>query len=62
MALKKFIKKHLITLSTILITLIYTGIIIFWHLYTPKASLTIQAPGADHRPEGSERAANDVLI
>ena len=62
MGFKKHKKKHIITFVTVLMTLIYAGVIVFWHLYTPKMSLTIQAPGADNRPKGSERAANDVLI
>lgn len=41
---------------------IYLCAIIGWHLYTPKVSLTIQAPGADNRPDGATRTANDVLI
>jgi len=47
---------------TIAIALIYTGIIIGWHIYTPRENISIQAPGADNRPEGSARKADDVLI
>ena len=55
-------KKNIIKLVTILIALIYTGAIIFWHLYTPDYQITIQNPGADNRPEGKSRKADDVLI
>jgi outer membrane protein assembly factor BamB len=54
--------KHIIGIVTILVALIYTGAIVFWHLYTPMGHLTIQAPGADNRPEGSARKADDVVI
>ena len=42
--------------------ILYAGLIIGWHIYAPHEDLTIQAPGADNRPEGVVRAANDVLI
>jgi outer membrane protein assembly factor BamB len=54
--------KRIVTYITVLVVLIYTGIIVGWHLYAPHEDFTIQAPGADNRPEGSTRAANDVLI
>ena len=55
-------EKRIVAGITILVVLIFTGIIIGWHLYTPHENLAIQAPGADNRPEGLTRAANDVLI
>lgn len=55
-------KKYTVTIITVATVLIYTGIIIGWHFYNPHENLTIQAPGADNRPEGSARAANDVVI
>ena len=54
--------KRSITIITVAVALIYTGIIVGWHLYTPRDYLAIQAPGADNRPEGSTRSINDVLI
>ena len=54
--------KRTITIITIATVLIYTGIITGWHLYTPRGHLSIQAPGADNRPEGSARSIDDVLI
>lgn len=55
-------QKRTVRAITVLAVLLYTGIIIGWHLYTPRENLTIQAPGADNRPEGSARKADDVLI
>ncbi|MDR0394377.1 MAG: PQQ-like beta-propeller repeat protein [Tannerella sp.] len=55
-------KSRTVKYVTIATVLIYTGIIIGWYHYTPGGNLTIQAPGADNRPEGSTRAANDVVI
>lgn len=54
--------QRIVTGITILMVFIYTGIIVGWHLYIPREALTIQAPGADNRPEGLTRTANDVLI
>ena len=55
-------KKRIVKGITVLTVLVYTMIIIGWHLYAPQENITIQAPGADNRPEGITRAANDVLI
>lgn len=52
-------KTLLITVATVCI---YTAILVGWHLYVPLENLTIQAPGADNRPEGLARKANDVVI
>jgi outer membrane protein assembly factor BamB len=54
--------KKSITTITLATILLYTGIIVGWHLYTPRSDLAIQAPGADNRPEGMARSINDVLI
>ena len=54
--------KYVIGFITILIALIYTGAIVFWHLYTPNLKITMQNPGADNRPEGSVRKADEVHI
>ena len=54
--------KKIVTIITIIAILLYVGIIVAWHLYTPRSDLSIQAPGADHRPEGSTRSIDDVLI
>ena len=55
-------EKKIVRGITVATVLIFTGIIIGWHLYAPHENLTIQSPGADNRPEGLTRAANDVLI
>ncbi|MBV4224769.1 PQQ-like beta-propeller repeat protein [Parabacteroides distasonis] len=52
-------KTLLITVATVCI---YTAILVGWHLYVPRENLTIQIPGADNRPEGLARKANDVVI
>ena len=55
-------KKHIIGFITIFVSLIYISLILYWHLYTPDYSLSLQNPGADNRPEGVSRKADDVLI
>ena len=51
--------------KTIWITLatacFYAAVLIGWHLYVPR-ELTLQNPGADNRPEGLARKADDVVI
>ena len=54
--------KNKIKFITILVALIYIGVIVFWHLYTPDYNITIQKPGADNRPEGNARKADDVVV
>ena len=54
--------KKIITIITAAVALLYTGIIVGWHLYTPRDGLTIQNPGADNRPEGTARSIDDVHI
>ncbi|MDL2265489.1 PQQ-like beta-propeller repeat protein [Parabacteroides sp. OttesenSCG-928-G07] len=55
-------EKKIITGVTVFVVLLYVGVLIGWHMYAPRENLTIQAPGADNRPEGLVRAANDVVI
>jgi len=55
-------KKHIIIITSFSCILIYTGLIIFWHIYTPTENIVIQNPGADNRPEGEVRSAKDVYI
>ena len=54
--------KKIITMVTCAVILLYVCIIVVWHLYTPRADLPVQMPGADNRPEGSVRSIDDVLI
>jgi len=58
----RYMKKRISLFVTILVALIYAGAIVFWHLYTPDYKITIQNPGADKRPEGKARKADDVVI
>lgn len=51
-----------ITWITIGVIAIYLGLLIAWHFYDPSASFTESQPGADHRPAGQVRKADDVLI
>ena len=55
-------KKNIVIFITAFVVLIYSGTIVFWHLYTPDFDVSIQNPGADNRPEGKSRKADDVLI
>jgi outer membrane protein assembly factor BamB len=55
-------KNRTVILVTTLVVLLFTGAILFWHLYTPDYNITIQNPGADNRPEGTSRNADDVVI
>jgi len=54
--------KNIILFITLSFALIYMGIILYWHLYTPDHNITVQNPGADNRPEGKSRKADDVVI
>lgn len=51
-----------ITWITIGVIALYLGLLVAWHLYDPSSSFTESQPGADHRPEGQVRKADDVLI
>ena len=55
-------EKKIVGWLTVSTVLIYTGVLIGWHFYTPNKDLMMQEPGADNRPEGLARAANDVTI
>lgn len=52
-------KSRTVTLATIAL---WTAVLIGWHLYDPSSRFTPFVPGADHRPAGSERKADDVVI
>ena len=51
-----------ITWITIGIVAFYLCLLIAWQLYDPGSSFTEAQPGADHRPAGHVRKADDVLI
>ena len=55
-------KKNRITLFTAALVVFYLLVLIGWHLYDPTTGFTEAVPGADHRPEGHARKADDVLI
>jgi outer membrane protein assembly factor BamB len=54
--------KRKTTLITVFVALLYLSVIVWWHIYSPRKDFSVQAPGADNRPEGLARKANDVLI
>ena len=54
--------KRKLTLITAGVAVIYTIVLIGWHIYTPAANFSLQAPGADNRPEGNARKADDVVV
>lgn len=56
------LKKNIPSLVTLLVVMVFAGLIVWWHLYTPDVELTLQLPGADNRPEGTARRADDVVI
>ena len=55
-------EKKIIQGVTIGIILIYFMLMVGWHIMPSNENFTIQAPGADNRPENLARSANDVKI
>ena len=55
-------KRNKVTLFTAALVVFYLLVLIGWHLYDPTTHFTKAEPGADHRPEGHARKADDVLI
>lgn len=55
-------QKYQVTGVTLGVILLYTGLLVGWHLHTPGDRLALQLPGADNRPAGSARKADDVVI
>ena len=51
-----------LTIITAGLAILYAILLIGWHLYDPYRSLATQEPGADNRPEGTARKADDVVI
>jgi len=49
-------------LITLAVAAVYTLMLVVWHLYDPSKGFTEHVPGADERPKGTERKADDVLI
>ena len=52
-------KTRTVTIATIVLWMV---VLISWHLYNPSGRFTQFVPGADKRPPGSERKADDVGI
>lgn len=51
-----------ITWITLGFIALYLCLLLAWHFYDPSASFSELQPGADHRPAGQVRKADDVLI
>lgn len=51
-----------LTIITVAAVILYTIVLVGWHLYDPAKYLVEHLPGADNRPEGSARKADDVVI
>ncbi|MDR1779926.1 MAG: PQQ-like beta-propeller repeat protein [Tannerella sp.] len=51
-----------LTIITASVIVVYTAIIVAWHLYAPSRQFALQVPGADNRPPESARKADDVRI
>lgn len=54
--------KNKLTLITVGLIAFYTVVLIGWHFYDPTGDFTQAVPGADNRPKGNARKADDVLI
>jgi outer membrane protein assembly factor BamB len=54
--------KQKTSLVTVFVAFLYLSVIVWWHVYSPRKDFSVQAPGADNRPEGLTRKANDVHI
>ncbi len=50
------------TLITLGLVAFYVLLLVGWHLYDPTQNFTQAVPGADNRPEGSARKADEVVI
>lgn len=47
---------------TIGVAVFYLLVLLGWHFYDPSSSFTEAVPGADNRPQGNARKADDVVI
>lgn len=52
-------KSNVVALAT---AVLWTAVIVGWHLYDPSSGFTTHVPGADKRPAGTVRKADDVVI
>ncbi|GHV61643.1 hypothetical protein FACS1894195_2470 [Bacteroidia bacterium] len=46
----------------VLVALLFVGAIVGWHFYSTRAEFAVQAPGADNRPTGTARKADEVRV
>ena len=51
-----------LTLITVLAAAVYTAVLVVWHMHDPGKRFGTFEPGADNRPEGTARKADDVVI
>ena len=54
--------RKLLTWITAGVAILWSALILWWHLYDPYQKLSTHEPGADNRPEGTARKADDVVI
>ena len=54
--------KKTLTWITVGVALLWAALLVGWHFYDPYRGLAAQEPGADNRPEGTARKADDVVI
>lgn len=54
--------KRPLTWITVGVALLWAALLLAWHLYDPYKGLSAQEPGADNRPAGTTRKADDVVI
>ncbi|MBR1435905.1 MAG: PQQ-binding-like beta-propeller repeat protein, partial [Bacteroidales bacterium] len=55
--------KKTLTAVTVGVAVLWALLLVGWHLYNPYGKqLTTHEPGADNRPEGTARKADDVVI
>lgn len=58
----EIVKNRKVTYIALAMALVYVALIIGWQLYSPDNDFALQNPGADNRPEGLARKADDVVI
>lgn len=55
-------KKRTLTTVTVLTIAFYVAVLVGWHLYVPHSDLKESLPGADNRPAGLARKADEVKV
>ena len=54
--------KRTLTIVTVLTIAFYVAVLVGWHLYVPHSDLKESLPGADNRPAGLARKADEVKV